>query len=258
MKKICLKISYKGNNYSGWQRQKNAVSIQETIEEGIYKLTNYRTSLYGASRTDAGVHAKSQYATFYDNNSSIPADKYLFALNALLPRDIRIIESFQCNETFNPRYDAIYKVYSYLIYNKPYSSALWNDLSSQIPDKLDLIKMHNSAKILIGTHDFSAFESSGANVRDKVRTIYESSIMINGNFIEYRVKGNGFLYNMVRIIVGTLIDIGRGRLESECFSSAFSTGQRSCLGFTAEAKGLYLEEISYEDNLRKENQNETI
>lgn len=250
MKKICLKISYRGSNYSGWQRQKNAISIQEVIENSIFKLSNFEVSLYGASRTDSGVHAKSQFATFNDN-SSIPAEKYIFALNTILPRDIRIVDSFECDGNFNPRTDTDYKIYKYLIYNKPYSSAIYNDISSHISDKLDIDNMKKAAKTIIGTHDFSAFESSGASVKDKVRTIFSSEIFQNGDFIEYIVKGDGFLYNMVRIIVGTLIDIGKGKLDVFCFNKAFLSKDRGELGFTAEAKGLCLEEIHYNKKIRK-------
>lgn len=250
MKKVCLKIAYNGSAYAGWQRQNNAITIQEIIENAIYKLSNFKCSLFAASRTDAGVHSKAQYATFIDF-SNIPANRYFLALNTLLPNDIRIVNSFECIENFNPRYDVVYKTYIYTIYNSPCSSALLYNITSHIADKLDIQRMNDATSLLIGKHDFSAFEASGASVKSKVRTIFESKLEIDKEFIRYRISGDGFLYNMVRIIVGTLIDIGRGKLDQQCFGKAFKSKNRCDLGFTAEAKGLCLEEINYGNILER-------
>lgn len=244
MKKVLLKISYDGTNYSGWQRQDNALTVQEVVETAIRKLSGQEVSLIAASRTDAGVHALSQFASFEDE-STIPAEKYAIALNTKLPYDIRVLESKEVEVAFHCRFDVIHKTYQYRIHCSPHASALFRNFSYHVPYALDLQSMQMAAVKLIGEHDFTAFESTGGITKSKVRHVYESKLFLEKEFIIYHIKGNGFLYNMVRIIVGTLIDIGKGKLACAAIDEAFIRMDRRCLGHTAPPQGLVLTEVMY-------------
>ncbi|NMD37413.1 MAG: tRNA pseudouridine(38-40) synthase TruA [Christensenellaceae bacterium] len=244
MKKICLKITYDGTNYSGWQRQENAVSVQQIIENSIEKLTKSKTSIVGASRTDAGVHAFDQTACF-ETSSNIPADKFALALNTILPDDIRIKTSYEVPNDFHPIKSSKFKTYQYKIFNEQYSSAIYRNISYHVPYKLNINAMNDAAQILIGIHDFKAFQAAGSSAKTSIRTIYSSKVECKDCFIIYSVKGDGFLYNMVRIIVGTLVEIGKGKLKTENIEKALKSGNRIDLGPTAPAKGLILLKIDY-------------
>lgn len=244
MKKVVLQISYDGTSYAGWQRQANACSVQEIVEKGIENLTQQRVNLFSASRTDAGVHALAQYASFEDA-SSIPAEKFSFALNTKLPDDIRVVRSFKVPEAFNCRYDVLYKSYLYRIFPSIHASALFRNFSYHVPVPLNFSTMQDAANFIVGEHNFQAFEATGGQTKSKVRHMFSSEVFWENDFLCYRVKGDGFLYNMVRIIAGTLVDIGSGKLEPTCISEAFVTGDRRCLGHTAPAHGLVLEQIVY-------------
>lgn len=244
MKKICLKITYDGTNYAGWQRQQNAITVQQIIEEKLEKLTNCKTIIVGASRTDSGVHAFDQTACF-DTVSNIPSNKFALALNTLLPNDIRVKESFDVPLNFHPIKSAKSKVYSYKIYNETYSSAMYRNLSYHVAYNLDVDAMNEAAEVLVGNHDFKAFQSSGGSEKTSIRTIHSSKIIKDENFILYLVEGNGFLYNMVRIIVGTLVEIGKNKLSKYDIVKALNSGNREDLGPTAPAQGLCLMKINY-------------
>lgn len=243
MRNLKLTIQYDGNKYCGWQKQPNSPGIQGTIEYAIYEITKERVNITGSGRTDAGVHALGQVANF-KTNTSIPANRIPDALNAKLPKDISIISCEDVNEDFHSRYSAKGKIYRYLIYNKPYRSPLYKDTSYHVKYDLDLNKMRLEAKSLIGTYDFKGFMSSGSSVKDTVRTIYDISIKENEDLIVLEVEGNGFLYNMVRIIVGTLIDIGRGRITKTMSEIILSQDRGEC-GHTAPAHGLFLKKVHY-------------
>ncbi len=244
MKNILLKISYDGTSYCGWQRQNNAISVQQKIEDAIFKLTGNAISIFGASRTDAGVHAYAQMATFLDS-SNIPADKFSFALNANLPADIRIIESKEVQPTFNPRYDAIKKTYQYHIHNSLHASAILRNHSYHVYGNVNFGAMQEACSLFIGTHDFSSFEASGGITKSKIRTIFDSKLLQNGEKIIFEITGNGFLYNMVRIMAGTLIDIGKNKISKENILLSYESKNRNLLGHTAPAQGLFLYNINY-------------
>ena len=244
--RIKLTIEYDGTAYAGWQRQENALAVQQVIEEALTKLTRARVVIAGASRTDAGVHALGQTAHF-DTESRIPPDKYAFALNTMLPADIRIRKSEAVSEDFHARFSNKGKRYRYLIYQSPHAGALNRNTHAHVIYPLDDEKMRRELTTLIGTHDFAAFAASGSVVKDTVRTIYSASLTRRGDELELLVEGSGFLYNMVRIIAGTLISVGAGRLEEGAFARAIQSGNRLDLGVTAPAHGLTLMEVYYRE-----------
>ena len=244
--RIKLTIEYDGTAYAGWQRQENALAVQQVIEEALTKLTRARVVIAGASRTDAGVHALGQTAHF-DTESRIPPDKYAFALNTMLPADIRIRKSEAVSEDFHARFSNKGKRYRYLIYQSPHAGALNRNTHAHVIYPLDDEKMRRELTVLIGTHDFAAFAASGSVVKDTVRTIYSASLTRRGDELELLVEGSGFLYNMVRIIAGTLISVGAGRLEEGAFARAIQSGNRLDLGVTAPAHGLTLMEVYYRE-----------
>ena len=244
--RIKLTIEYDGTAYAGWQRQENALAVQQVIEEALTKLTRARVVIAGASRTDEGVHALGQTAHF-DTESRIPPDKYAFALNTMLPADIRIRKSEAVSEDFHARFSNKGKRYRYLIYQSPHAGALNRNTHAHVIYPLDDEKMRRELTALIGTHDFAAFAASGSVVKDTVRTIYSASLTRRGDELELLVEGSGFLYNMVRIIAGTLISVGAGRLEEGAFARAIQSGNRLDLGVTAPAHGLTLMEVYYRE-----------
>lgn len=244
--RIKLTIEYDGTAYAGWQRQENALAVQQVIEEALTKLTRARVVIAGASRTDAGVHALGQTAHF-DTESRIPPDKYAFALNTMLPADIRIRKSEAVSEAFHARFSNKGKRYRYLIYQSPHAGALNRNTHAHVIYPLDDEKMRRELTVLIGKHDFAAFAASGSVVKDTVRTIYSASLTRREDELELLVEGSGFLYNMVRIIAGTLISVGAGRLEEGAFARAIQSGNRLDLGVTAPAHGLTLMEVYYRE-----------
>lgn len=243
MRNLKLTIQYDGTKYCGWQKQPNSSGIQGTIEYAIYEITKEKVNIIGSGRTDAGVHALGQVANF-KTNSSIPVARIPDALNAKLPKDVSIIDCQEVSDDFHSRYSATGKIYRYLIYNKPYRSPLYKDISYHVRYELDIEKMRLEAKSLLGTHEFKGFMSSGSSVKDTVRTIHNISIEYSGDLIVLEVEGNGFLYNMVRIIVGTLVDIGRGRIDKP-LEEIIASQDRGEAGHTAPAHGLFLKKVHY-------------
>lgn len=243
MRNLKLTIQYDGTKYCGWQKQPNSSGIQGTIEYAIYEITKEKVNIIGSGRTDAGVHALGQVANF-KTNSNIPAARIPDALNAKLPKDISIIDCQEVSDDFHSRYSATGKIYRYLIYNKPYRSPLYKDISYHVRYDLDIEKMRVEAQSLLGTHEFKGFMSSGSSVKDTVRTIHNISIEESGDLIVLEMEGNGFLYNMVRIIVGTLVDIGRGRIDKP-LEEIIASQDRGEAGHTAPAHGLFLKKVHY-------------
>ena len=243
-KRILLTISYDGTAYSGWQFQENGPSIQEEMEKALEKALGGFVRVTGASRTDAGVHALGQRAHF-DACSGIPPEKYPFVLNRFLPRDIRVTAARQVPGDFHARFDAAGKLYTYRIHNAPHASALLRNLTAHVPLPLDENIMEESGKALLGTHDFAAFAAAGGQAKTTVRTLDHLSVTREGEKVILRVHGNGFLYNMVRIIAGTLIGVGQGKLPPDCLSKALESGNRLDLGVTAPACGLELTRVEY-------------
>lgn len=243
-KRILLTVSYDGTAYSGWQYQDNAPSVQEALEQALEQALGMFTRVTGASRTDAGVHALGQRAHF-DTSATIPPEKYPFVLNRFLPPDIRVTEGRQVPLHFHARYQAAGKWYTYRIHNAPQASALYRNLTAHVPVKLDEQAMDRAARQLLGTHDFAAFAAAGGSAKTTVRTIDAVSVTREGDMVTLKIHGNAFLYNMVRIIAGTLVYIGQGKLDAGCIQRALETGNRLELGITAPASGLELTRVEY-------------
>lgn len=244
MKNVKLKIEFDGTNYSGWQRQKNAITIQEVMEETISKLTCEKTIIYGVSRTDSGVHAKEFVANFH-TGSSIPADRFSYALNTHLPKDIRVLSSTEVPEDFHSRYNAKGKSYSYSILNRRQEPALFANYMHHIKRPLDIELMKEGGKYILGTHDFKCFKSLGGNTRNDVRTVFDIYFTKEENMIKIFIKGDGFLYNMVRIISGTLVNVGLKNIEPQEIINIIASKKRNRASICLPAKGLCLEKVWY-------------
>lgn len=250
MERIALKVEYDGTNYCGWQRQPKDITVQEVIEDAISKIQKQETIIYGSGRTDAGVHAYGQVAHF-DSVVSIPADRWKMVLNDNLPEDIRIVSSVKVDDEFHARYLAKDKTYKYVIYNSRVNTAINRNYSWFVPYKLDIDKMKHALTYLIGEHDFFAFMSTKSSIENTVREIYEARLVKENQYFTLYIRGNGFLHNMVRIIAGTLVDIGRGKLPVDAFKTAIESRNRDDLGDTAKAQGLFLMEVTYFENLEE-------
>ena len=244
MKRIKLIVAYDGTNYCGWQTQINGVTVEEVLNKTLSGLLKEDIRVIGASRTDSGVHALGNVAVF-DTESKIPGDKFSFALNQRLPEDIRIQESCQVADDFHPRFCNTIKTYEYKILNRKFALPTERLYSAFVYYPLDVEKMQMAAAYLVGEHDFKSFCSSGSQVESTVRTITDISVEKHGEMISIRVSGNGFLYNMVRIIVGTLMKIGLGVWEPERMEEILNACDRNAAGPKAEARGLTLVEIRY-------------
>lgn len=244
MKRIKLIVAYDGTNYCGWQTQINGITVEEVLNKTLSGLLKEDIRVIGASRTDSGVHALGNVAVF-DTESKIPGDKFSFALNQRLPEDIRIQESCQVADDFHPRFCNTVKTYEYKILNRKFALPTERLYSAFVYYPLDVEKMQMAAAYLVGEHDFKSFCSSGSQVESTVRTITDISVEKHGEMISIRVSGNGFLYNMVRIIVGTLMKIGLGVWEPERMEEILNACDRNAAGPKAEARGLTLVEIRY-------------
>lgn len=242
--RIGLKIEYDGTAYAGWQRQKNAPSVQAAIEQALFETLHWQGTIIGAGRTDAGVHALGQVAHF-DIETRVPPDRFSYILNQTLPPDIRIVQSWAAAEGFHARRSAHGKHYRYTLYCSPHASALERNVSLHVPQKLDLAAMQRAAQALVGEHDFSAFRTMGSNIVGTVRTIYRLTVQQEGRHIYIDVYGNGFLYNMVRIIAGTLIAVGKGKIPPEAMGNILAAKDRTLAGATAPARGLCMCEVFY-------------
>lgn len=245
LKNIFLIIEYSGKNYTGWQRQLNGMSIQEKIEQAIFQLTGQTIVLNGSGRTDARVNAIGQCASFMID-CSIPASNFFLALNRILPEDIRILKSMEADMDFHARYNATGKHYRYTILNRRVISAIHKHSTCHIRQALDVDKMIQASQYFIGEHDFLAFMSSGSKIFDTVRTIHKMEITRDEPFIYIDIEGDGFLYNMVRIIAGTLVDVGKGKITPEQVQGIITGKDRSKSGHTLSACGLCLMEVFYD------------
>ena len=247
MRKILLELSYLGGAYAGFQVQKNAPTVQQTVQDALEALLSQRPPLTGCSRTDAGVHALGQTAHF-DTQCRIPGEKFSFALNTMLPADVRVRRSMDVPGDFHARFQARGKTYRYLIHNAPHASALGRNTHAHVIYPLDLDRMRREARAALGAHDFAAFAASGSIVKDTVRTVTDIQIARgegDGEEIRMLVSGDGFLYNMVRILAGTLIAVGGGKLPPGAVERALQSKSRLDLGPTAPACGLTLMEVHY-------------
>lgn len=242
--RVKLVIEYEGTNYAGWQRQLNGVSIQEALEEAFFAASGQRAVIHGAGRTDAGVHALAQVAHL-DTTCTIPANKISFAMNMLLPEDIRVRSSCEVPEDFHSQYSAKAKTYRYAFYNDTHASAIYRNITAHIHGKIDLPAMKAAAAFIRGTHDFACFCASGSSAETTVRTIYRLEITSQEPFIYIDVTGSGFLYNMVRIIAGTLIDVGLKKIAPEYVKEIVNGRDRNKASATAPARGLTLVVVHY-------------
>jgi len=244
MKRVKLTVAYDGTNYCGWQVQPNGITVQEALNQCLSEFSGENIETIGASRTDAGVHALGNVAVF-DTEMRMPGDKFSFALNQRLPEDIRIQKSEEVDANFHPRYVKSQKTYEYRILNCrfPIPTERFYSHFTYIP--LDVDKMKEAASYLIGEHDFKSFCGTGAQVKTTVRTVKEIQIEKSGDRITIRITGEGFLYNMVRIIAGTLMDIGGGLYLPEKMKEILEAKDRKKAGPTAPARGLTLMKIQY-------------
>ena len=252
MRRIKLTVAYDGTNYCGWQIQPNGVTIEEVLNRAIFKLTGEEIAVIGASRTDSGVHALGNVAVF-DTKSSIPADRFSYALNQRLPKDIVVVKSEEVPMDWHPRYQNTLKTYEYHIINTRVPIPTKRLYNYFVSFDLDVDKMREGAQYLLGEHDFAAFCCIRTNAKTTVRTITDLVIEQNKDEITIRVTGNGFLYNMVRIIAGVLVRVGRGFYGPEMVEELLEGKERRKEAVTAPPEGLCLMEIRYEaDEVKRE------
>ncbi len=240
-----MTLSYDGTNYHGWQRQHNGITIQEVLENCLSNTFNCPITVTGCSRTDAGVHAKI-YVCNFSGKTTIPADKIPFVLNTILPSDIRVYTCETVDNEFNARFKTISKSYEYKIVNRCFSDPLLRHFSWHYPIKLDIEKMKEAASIIQGKRDFAAFCAAGGSAKTTVRNLTELTVTEENDIITIRASADGFLYNMVRIIVGTLVYVGNGKLSVDDISQLLKKRDRRLMGVTAPPQGLSLVEVNYE------------
>ncbi|HCC34219.1 MAG TPA: tRNA pseudouridine(38-40) synthase TruA [Ruminococcaceae bacterium] len=244
MKRYKLSLCFDGTKYHGWQVQKNAVTVQQTVQDAMGRLFGVRPALTGCSRTDAGVHARA-FCAHTDIDTEIPAGRIPYALRHYLPPDISAVDCEEASGDFHARYSAKSKEYVYKIYNRPHPNPFYRGYALHIERPLDTETMNRAAKAFLGRHDFSAFRASGSGVEDTVRTVFDAGVHREGDIILFTVRADGFLYNMVRIMTGTLLEIAYGKTEPEQIPVMIARGDRSVSGPTAPAHGLYLNRVLY-------------
>ena len=244
MRRLLFTICYDGSNYHGWQVQPNGVTVQQIVQEALYNVTSEKCQVTGCSRTDAGVHAK-MFCFHTDTNCTIPAERFPLALNTALPNDISALDCKEVPDNFHARYDSKRKNYIYKIYDGHIRDPFLDMYAYHHKGSLDEKIMNEAAKAFIGEHDFVGFCSVGSSVVDTVRTVSECSVRRIGREIEVSITANGFLYNMVRIIVGTIIDVSDGRIDCDSLSDIINSKKRDMAGQTAPAHGLYLNKVYY-------------
>ena len=244
-----LKIAYDGTDYAGWHCQKNAVTVQEKLEDAIFAALGKSIRVTASGRTDAGVHAAGQVCHFDAENVTVPPEKMPDCLNRFLPSDVRVTEGWGADETFDANRSAKRKTYCYSIYVSSREMPLKERYASRVENAPDLEKLQAAAKLFEGEHDFKAFCASGSSVKTTVRTVYEVKVEETQTYgsrdLKMYVTGNGFLYNMVRTMAGELLELASGRRTEESLFQAYATGKRELLGKTMPAKGLTLLQVEY-------------
>ncbi len=243
--RVLLTISYDGTNYSGWQRQTDAVSVQETVENALKTLTKKNIKIVGSGRTDAGVHAEWQTAHF-DTDESIPAENYYKALNTVLPEDIKIIKSERVDDGFDATRHAKKKTYRYTFFKGDVELPLFSRYAVMLPKNTDTQKAKSISQIFVGKHNFKGFSASGTGALTFDREIFEIKAVEDEKFLKFYVTGGGFLYKMVRMVVGTIIGFGQGRLDKKDIEKSFESGEQIKNVTTLPAKGLCLVKVEYE------------
>ena len=246
MRNIKLTIEYDGKDFNGWQKQPNKLNIQGEIERAIENVTGEKVKLIASGRTDAGVHALGQVANF-KTNSKMAIEKIPIAINSQVKKSIRIKNAEEVDENFHSRFNCKRKTYRYVIDNSKYGTAIYRNISYHMPIKLNVEEMKKAIKYFEGKHDFKAFKSSGTSSKSSVRTIYSAQILVEGDNIGIDLTGNGFLYNMVRIIAGTLVDVGLGKIKAEDIPKIIEGKDRTKAGKTLPPQGLMLIKVDYEE-----------
>lgn len=246
MNNYLLTLMFDGSGYHGWQVQENAVTVQGALQDAIERILGVRENVTGCSRTDSGVHAN-MFCCNMRTEKQLDEISFKRSLNAVLPDDIAVTDCRAAPEEFHARYDCVSKEYKYLIFNKDYKNPFYKDRALYYPYKIDAELLNSEAQSFLGTHDFSAFCAAASDVEDKTRTVKSVSFKRNGDFCELYIEADGFLYNMVRIIVGTLLDINSGKIEQGKISEIINSKDRQQAGVTAKACGLYLNRVNYKE-----------
>ena len=251
--KILLRVAFLGTKYCGYQVQPNGVTIQQKLNEATKDLFGYDCDIIGCSRTDSGVHANEFCVTVSKKKeneliTTVPIEKIAQALSVRLPNDISILSAQEVDDDFHPRYDVKYKEYIYQIWNEQARNPFLEDRSWHCPKHIDDVGLENmkkAAKFFCGTHDFSSYMAADTKIKDTVRTVFEADVERKDGLIVFRVSADGFLYNMVRIFTGTLVDVGYGRILPDDIISITEAHDRSKAGSTAPAQGLFLNKVVY-------------
>ena len=246
MRRIRIIIEYDGTNYVGWQLQPNGVSVQQRLAEALFSVTGEHGVIHGSGRTDSGVHARAQVAHF-DTEARMDASKFAVAMNMSLPRDIRVLYSEETDASFHARFSAKEKTYRYAVQLGPHARVFTRDTALHVHTALDFDAMCRAAACCTGAHDFSAFMSAGVSMENTVRTVFLSEWSRTEPYLYYSVTGSGFLYNMVRILVGTMLEVGSHKRDESCIAHALKTHDRRDAGPTAPAHGLTLMRVRYPD-----------
>ena len=244
MKNIAMRLSYDGTNYHGWQYQKNGISVQQVLEDNLSELTNESIKVTGCSRTDAGVHAL-DYVMNFMSNTNIPPEKLPYALNYRLNGDICAIDAWYASDDFNARFSAKGKTYVYNIMNSKFRNPFMKRYSWYMPFDLDFESMKSAAKYFVGEHDFSAFMAVGGSQKTTVRTVNFCELEKKENLIRLTIDANAYLYNMVRIITGTLAEVGMGKIAPDAIPYLIEQKDRRQCGLTAPPEGLFLKKVRY-------------
>lgn len=246
MRRLKVTLEYDGTHFAGFQKQsdKNLRTVQGVLEESLVRLTGEETLVTGAGRTDSGVHAYGQVVHF-ETGSSIPVERFCKALNGQLPPDLAAVDAAVVDDSFHARYSALGKEYCYLVFNSRKPLALWRNHCYRYPFPLNLAAVKESAAVLSGEHDFRAFSAAGSSVKSTVRHLFSLDVEKQGEWIRFTVKGNGFLYKMMRLIVGTLLKVGYGKLSPDQVKQILERGERGQGGSTVPPQGLYLVQVFY-------------
>lgn len=245
MRNLKVTMAFRGTNYHGYQRQNNALTVQEVVEGAVSKILNTKTTIYGCSRTDTGVHAE-KFCFSFKTENQIPIRNFIRGINGYLPEDISVLDCEEMPDDFHARFSCVGKTYLYRIHNSESKDPFSTDMALHYRQSIDIELMKKAAEFFVGTHDFGSFCADCSKKLDTIRTIYQFQIEINENDIKILVKGNGFLYNMVRILVGTLLDINEGRIKLSDLESIMNARDRRLAGRTALPHGLYLHEVYYD------------
>ncbi|HHY39827.1 MAG TPA: tRNA pseudouridine(38-40) synthase TruA [Syntrophaceticus sp.] len=248
MRRFKLILEYDGTHFAGFQKQPGRVrTVQGVLEEALFKLTGEKITVVGAGRTDSGVHALGQVVHF-ETSSTIPVERFPAALNGHLPSDMAVLEAAAVNASFHARYDALKKKYCYLVFNSRKPVAIWRHHCYHFPAPLDLSAMKECAQVFIGEHDFTAFSAVGSSVKSTVRHVFSMDIEKKGEWFRFLSTADGFLYKMMRLMVGTLLEVGRGKLSPAQVKRILEEGKRGRGGPAVPPQGLYLVRVYYQDD----------